>query len=505
MPPYASAAAPRSSIPHSTLRTPQSVSRPMPHLLIIDDEPSISWGLTKLAGRMGLSSAASASAEEGLRSAEQQRPDAILLDVRLPGMTGLEALPRFQELLGSAPVVIITAYGDLQTAVDAIRHGAFEYLVKPFDLATAEQTIRRALRFAESNAGNRPGQPGFQAEEPAPASDQLIGKSSAFQAVFKQIALVAPTSACVHLHGESGTGKELVARAIHRYSRRTAGPFVPIHVASLSETLIESELFGHVRGAFTGADAGRKGLLEQADTGTVFLDEAAEIPLTVQVKLLRTLEQGEIWPVGADRPIQSDFRLISATHQDLRALAAAGTFRSDLYYRLVTFQIDLPPLRDRPEDIAELARYFSERVAAKNQIARPTIGPEALHALEQRPWFGNVRELRNAIEHAAILARGGTIEPWHWPSPAAMAGPVTDAATDLMAAVKAWSDRQLLTAQDGDELHARLLQEIEPALFAAALQKTRGQVAAAARLLGLHRTTLKSKLNEYGLTPGGET
>lgn len=471
----------------------------MPHLLIIDDEPSIGWGLTKLAGRLGLTSACASSAEQGLTLAEDQPPDAILLDVRLPGMTGLEALPRFHELLGPAPVVIITAYGDLETAVEAIRQGAFEYLVKPFDLATAEQTIRRALRAAASiSPANGPTETVTNSTD---SPDRLIGKSAAFQAVFKQIALVAPTSACVHLHGESGTGKELVARAIHRYSRRTSAPFVPIHVASLSETLIESELFGHMRGAFTGAETARKGLLEQAHLGTVFLDEVAEIPANVQVKLLRALEQGEIWPVGADRPIQSDFRLISATHQDLRSKVAAGSFRSDLYFRLVTFQIDLPPLRERPEDIAELGRYFLDRIAAKNQLSPLTLTADAQQELERRPWLGNVRELRNAIEHAVILARGGVIEPWHLPEAAnTPQDQPADLAARCAAAIRAWSEQQLSSAEDGGELHAKLLREMEPILFAAALKKTHGQVAAAARLLGLHRTTLKSKLDEYGLT-----
>ncbi len=474
----------------------------MPHLLIVDDEPSIGWGLTKLAGRMGLSAVSAASAEDGLRSAREQKPDAVLLDVRLPGMTGLEALPRFREILGTAPVVIITAYGDLETAVESVRLGAFEYLVKPFDLAMAEQTIRRALRSTSlQTAATASSSTNAEGE----FADRLIGRSAAFQEVFKQIALVAPTSACVHLYGESGTGKELVARAIHRYSRRADAPFVPIHVASLSESLVESELFGHARGAFTGADSARKGLLEMADGGTVFLDEVAEIPITVQVKLLRTLEEGQIWPVGGDQPRQANFRLISATHQNLQALAAKEAFRHDLYFRLVTFQIDLPPLRERPEDLEALADYFLDLVAVKNQIARPVLSRETLAELKQRHWSGNVRELRNAIEHAAILARGGSIEPWHLPTPVdVLREPGGDPSANLEAAVAAWSARQLTIAQDGDELHARLLREVEPALFAAALKKSRGQVAAAARLLGLHRTTLKSKLDEYALSPDGE-
>ncbi|MFO0919202.1 MAG: sigma-54 dependent transcriptional regulator [Planctomycetaceae bacterium] len=472
----------------------------MPHLLIVDDEPSIGWGLTKLAGRMGLTATSSASAEDGLRSAQEQKPDAVLLDVRLPGMTGLEALPKFRQIVGAAPVVIITAYGDLETAVESVRQGAFEYLVKPFDLATVEQTIRRALRAtaAPSTA------PAAAAPE-VDSADQLIGRSAAFQEVFKQIALVAPTSACVHLRGESGTGKELVARAIHRYSRRADQPFIPIHVASLSESLVESELFGHARGAFTGAENARKGLLELADGGTIFLDEVAEIPTAVQVKLLRTLEEGQIWPVGADQPRQANFRLISATHHNLQALATKGEFRHDLYFRLVTFQIDLPPLRERSEDIDALVEYFLDKVAVKNQIPRPTVTPEALAELKVRYFAGNVRELRNVIEHAAILARGGSIEPWHWPIPPSVPlNSSDDAATDLATAVSAWSGRQLALAQDGDELHLRLLREIEPVLFSAALKKSRGQVAAAARLLGLHRTTLKGKLDEYGLSTDGE-
>jgi two-component system nitrogen regulation response regulator GlnG len=472
----------------------------MAHLLIIDDEPSIAWGLNRLAERMGLTATVAASAEDGLRFAEQTRPDAVLLDVRLPGMTGLEALPRFQEVLGAAPVVIITAYGDLETAVEAIRRGAFEYLVKPFDLVTAERTIRHALRAAEM-AGRLPSQARTEASADGETPDRLIGKSAAFQAVFKQIALVAPTSACVHLHGESGTGKELIARAIHRFSRRAGGPFVPIHVAALNESLIESELFGHVRGAFTGADSPRSGLLEQADGGTIFLDEVAEVPIAVQVKLLRALEQGEIWPVGGDRPRKADFRLISATHQDLQMQVAAGAFRQDLYFRLVAFQIDLPPLRIRRDDIGELAGYFLERIAAKNQMPQPSLSNEAMSELEKRPWPGNVRELRNAIEHAVIVSRGGTVEPWHLPV-SAESFPAAPPSKELSAAAAAWAERQLATARDGDALHARLLREIEPALFAAALAKTRGQVAAAARLLGLHRTTLKSKLDEYGIAPG---
>ena len=476
----------------------------MSHLLFIDDEQSICWGLTKLAQRMGHTAEAVGSAELGLRAAEQHQPDAIVLDVRLPGMTGLEAIEKFQALWPDVPVVIITAYGDLETAVEAVRRGAFEYLVKPFDLQLAERTITRALAAsqAKANVGDSPISP--SASESPSGNQKIVGKSPAMQAVFKQIALVAPSSACVHLHGESGTGKELVARAIHRYSQSADGPFVPVNLAALNPTLAESELFGHVKGAFTGADSARQGLLEQADGGTIFLDEVADIPLALQVKLLRALEHGEIWPVGGNQPRRADFRLISATHQDLRQRVADGSFRHDLYFRLVTFELALPALRTRRDDIAELTQYFLNRLASRSEMPRATISAEAQVELERRPWFGNVRELRNVIEHALVLVRGGTIEPTHLPAPVLPASAVTSMNADdgLKQLVTAWAKSQLPAASGGAELYQRLLLLIEPPLFQAAVEHHRGQVATASRVLGLHRTTLKKKLDEYGIEEG---
>jgi two-component system nitrogen regulation response regulator GlnG len=471
----------------------------MSHLLFIDDEQSICWGLTKLAQRLGHTSDAVGSAELGLQAAEKVCPDAVVLDVRLPGMTGLEAIERLHAIAPDAPVVIVTAYGDLETAVEAVRRGAFEYLVKPFDLQLAERTIIRALAAsrATKNAAESAEPPSTRTEGGS-ASDRLVGKSAPMQAVFKQIALVAPSSACVHLRGESGTGKELVARAIHRYSRRVDGPFVPVNLAALNPSLAESELFGHVKGAFTGAEGSRKGLLEQANGGTIFLDEVADIPMSLQVKLLRALEHGEIWPVGGDSPRHSDFRLISATHQDLRQRVADESFRHDLYFRLVTFELELPPLRDRREDISLLAQHFLDRLSSPPS---PVLDREALIELERRPWFGNVRELRNAIEHALVLARGGLIEVAHLPPAALPPMAVTAATADggLRQLTETWAQSQLQGAHDGAELYQRFLTLIEPALFRATLDHHRGQVASAARVLGLHRTTLKKKLDEYGI------
>ena len=464
----------------------------MPHILIVDDEQAICWGLVKLAEKLGHSTATAASAEQAFEAARTRRPDAILLDVRLPGMDGLSAMRHFREQLGPLPIIVMTAYGELDTAVAAVRNGAFDYLTKPFELKVAQRAIERALRTPVTTA---------KIEQPANVESRegrLVGTSPAMQEVFKRIALVAPSDACVHIRGESGTGKELAARAIHRYSARAEGPFVAVNVASLSPTLAESELFGHVRGAFTGAEQTRKGLLEQAHGGTIFLDEVADVPLSLQVKLLRALEHGEVLPVGGNRPVQSDFRIISATHRNLCERVAERTFRHDLYFRLVTFEIEIPPLRQRREDIAPLAEHFLDLLAAKNRVPRPGISPEALAELQRQPWYGNVRELRNAVEHAMILARGGTLAPEHLPPPVPSAVTSNAIHQEAIASfVRQWAELQLRGDDEAGDLYERLLKLIEPPLFHAAMEHYHNQCAAAARRLGLHRTTLRKKLDDY--------
>jgi two-component system nitrogen regulation response regulator GlnG len=480
-------------------------------ILIVDDEESICWGLSRLLSGEGHEVRVASSAEDALEAVPASRPDLIVLDVRLPGMDGLSAMSRFRELVGQVPIVVITAFGTLNTAVAALSEGAFDYLPKPFDLDQAAAVIHRALAAPDKSQ---------TAPDPAPsaaADDELFGISTAMQEVFKRIALVAPTDAAVLISGESGTGKELVARAIHRHSLRSAAPLVPVNLASLSPTLVESELFGHVRGAFTGATNARQGLLELANGATVFFDEAGDIPLSVQVKLLRVLEQQEVTLVGDTQPRRTSFRVIAATNRDLRKECAEERFRQDLFFRLAVFEIQLPPLRDRREEIPQLAQRFLRRMPGANQ-SPPHLLDETIAELTRRDWPGNIRELRNAIEHGALMARGGAIAPEHLPPPTSITpSPVHaftrspaesgvrsqesagcqpyDPGADLSAAARAWADSQLGSSEKPADLYQQFLTAAEPALFESVLAATSGNRAQAAALLGIHRATLRKKLS----------
>jgi two-component system nitrogen regulation response regulator GlnG len=462
-------------------------------LLVVDDEQSICWGLTRLGESLGHEVVAASSAEQAFREVELQRPDAVILDVRLPGMDGLSAIARFQKQLGSVPIIVITAYGDLRTAVEAVRRGAFDYIAKPFDVEKVKVSLVRALVSGREKVINTP---------PPSRVEGMVGRSLAMQEVYKRIALAAASDASVLLTGESGTGKELAARAIHRYSRSASGPFVAVSVASLAPLAAESELFGHVRGAFAGADEDRVGRLVQANGGTLFLDEVSEIPLPTQVKLLRALEHHEVVPVGSRQAVPIDFRIVSATKHRLIERANEARFRHDLLFRLAAFQIELPALRERPEDVADLVTYFTESLATggNEQAARPTA--LTLAELERRPWHGNVRELRHALEHALIMARGPAILPEHLP-PSVPATVPADSEVNVdhavALAVRQWSERALGDTSIGGRVYDELLNRIEPPLLETALRRHRGQCAAAARTLGIHRTTLRKKLTQHGL------
>ena len=466
----------------------------MAGILIVEEEPAICWGRAELARQRKHDPQTASSAEQALAIAAKSNAAVILLDVRLPGMDGLAAMSQLRQLLPDAKIIVMTAHGDLSTAVDAVRQGALEYIVKPFATRQIEHLIERAIAPPAAASA-------VTAAAVSQGAIPLIGKTPAMQEVFKRIALVSASDACVFISGESGSGKELVARAIHQYSNRSAAPFVAVNVAALSPSLAESELFGHVRGSFTGAEQNRAGLLVDADGGTLFLDEVADIPLPVQVKLLRALEHGEVLPVGSGKTTRTNFRLISATHQDLLAKVREGTFRHDLYFRLCTFQINLPPLRDRKDDIPLLIAHFYQQLAAN--VAQGNFTAAAIEDAQRRPWHGNVRELRNAVEHALIVARQSPILPEHWP--AAMPPILKPNANDepletrVKRLIREWAETRLRSGEDLKTLYDELLQHVEPPLIEAALQKSKGECLAASRWLGMHRTTLRKKMDQYGL------
>lgn len=460
------------------------------HVLIVDDEESICWGLKRLLTSEGLQVAVASTAEEAISMAEKNVPDLVVMDVRLPGMDGLTAMKKLNARVGPVPVVVITAFGNLETAVAAVEQGAVDYLTKPFDLDEVAEVLHRALRWRGHAAKDTP-----PVGANASLDGELLGVSSAMQQVFKRIAIVAATDMSVLITGESGTGKELVARAIHRHSRRAERPFVPVHLAALSPTLVESELFGHVRGAFTDAIESRNGLLNLADGATAFFDEAGDIPFAVQAKLLRVLEQRELTPVGTVTPQACDFRVIAATHRDLRRDVAEGTFRQDLYFRLAAFEIHIPPLRERVDDIPLLAEHFL-RQSRVSEARHARITEAAIKELCRRTWVGNARELRSAIDHGAVLARGGAIGPEHLPPAVSLSGdsPAT-LEGGLAESVRAWAAEELRRNDTIDgTMHERMLHVVEPALLNVVLEHTGDNRVAAAEILGIHRATLRKKL-----------
>ena len=459
--------------------------------MICDDEESLAWALRKLCEKQGYHTTVVATGEAALLHASSNQLDVVFLDVQLPGADGLTVLGQLRTIAPDAAVVIITAHGNLNTAVQAVAGGAFDYLSKPFDLDQAVDVLTRS-RAKTNPKSDLPASKTLQ--------DELIGRSPAMQHVFKRIALAAPSNSAVLLTGESGTGKELVARALHNNSPRRNKPFLPIHIAAMNPNLVESELFGHVKGAFSGAERNRTGLLAIADGGTVFLDELADIPLPVQAKLLRVLERQEVLPVGTAEAVRIDVRVVSATHANLAEAVQKQTFRHDLFYRLNVFPIHLPALRDRPGDVPILAQHFAQLLAQRN-IAIPLATMEALQA---RSWPGNVRELRNAIEHATVVSRGEAIRPEHLPTELRLnEGSGADALVEQ--AVRRWVSTQVIDGEEPSELHQRLLDVIEPVLLADVLGRVQGNRLVSARWLGLARATVRKLMRKYHPGPATET
>jgi two-component system nitrogen regulation response regulator GlnG len=465
----------------------------MSRVLVVDDEEGICWAFREFLAEEGHRVEVAATAEEGLGMAAQEAPDAVVLDIRLPGMDGLTALGEFRRIASRAPVVVMTAFGSLETAVRAVESGAFDYLVKPFDLDRAATVVRRAL--AEGRLAGTCDEVRVRAD----GDEAMVGASPPMQELFRRIALVAASDVPVLITGESGTGKELVARAIHRYSPRHDGPFLPVCLPALSPGLVESELFGHVRGAFTDAQRDRAGLLELAKGGTVLLDEIGDVPPAMQVKLLRAIEQREVTPVGDVRARPTDIRVVAATNRPLGRLIESGEFREDLYFRLGVFTIEVPPLRQRRDDIPLLAEHFLRRCRLADP-GGPTLSPEAASELCSRPWLGNVRELRNAIEHAAIVARGRTIHPEHLPPsprPSRSESSPSDEERILGQRLTEWARR--VVDEGGASLYERFLGLVEPPLLRAVLDRCQGRRTNAANTLGIHRATLREKLRRYGI------
>ncbi len=463
---------------------PESDTRE-PRLLVIDDEDSICLAFRRFFERRGWTVNVCSSGGDGRAAFERESPDVTFLDIRLPDADGLEVLRELHERRPGAAVIMITAFGGLETVVGSLQADAYDYLPKPIDLDEALKLAERALEQRRS----APGAPA----PPAASGEQLVGASPAMQAVYKRIAVLARDECSVLLLGETGTGKEMVARAIHAHSRRSDGPFVAVNCGGLPETLVESELFGHVRGSFTGADADRTGRFEAAEGGTLFLDEVGELPESTQVKLLRVLDSRQIERVGSTHPRQLDVRIVAATNRDLFAAVRNGRFRADLYYRLAVVQVELPPLRERRTDILPLAEHFI--AAAGRGTGAGRIDPDAAEALRDYDWPGNVRELRNAVQHALAVSPGGPVRLEDLPDPLRRPG---DGAED--GASDAPAQRYVRQVPDAaGSLWSAGIEPVERELIRRAMRECDGNRSEAAELLGIHRNTLRKKLRELGL------
>ena len=462
---------------------------------IIDDDNSIRWVLEKALARADIPCESYASADLMLQRLEYDQPAVVVSDIRMPGTDGMELLGKLQQLAPELPVIIMTAHSDLDSAVNAFKRGAFEYLPKPFDINDAVALISRALEHAKSR---RPAsKPQIQ-----PLSPEIIGEAPAMQEVFRAIGRLARSSISVLINGQSGTGKELVASALHKHSPRAEQPFIALNMAAIPKDLIESELFGHEKGAFTGANNLRKGRFEQADGGTLFLDEIGDMPLDVQTRLLRVLADGQFYRVGGHQAISVDVRIIAATHQNLEQLVREGKFREDLFHRLNVIRVHLPQLRERKQDIPKLAQHFLLQAAQELNVEAKTLTKDAEQLLTQLDWPGNVRQLENTCRWLTVMASGKQIVPADLPpeliapaKPGPLPGQMT--ASSWQELLASWISQQLnagaenILAEAGPEFERTVLQQ--------ALQYTHGHKQEAAKRLGWGRNTLTRKLKELDI------
>lgn len=458
---------------------------------IVDDDHAIRWVLERALAQAEIRTVSFDAADKLISRLQNAKPDAIVTDIRMPGTDGLELLDHVNKHHPHLPVIIMTAYADLDRAVAAFQGGAFEYLPKPFDVDDAVAIVRRAVANAPQLASEEQ-----TASSPESVSD-IIGSAPAMQEVFRAIGRLSNSHMTVLLTGESGSGKELVAQALHRHSPRAAQPFIAINTAAIPSELLESELFGHEKGAFTGATAQRIGRFEQAHTGTLFLDEIGDMPAALQTRLLRVLADGEFFRVGGRQSLKVDVRVVAATHQDLEEHVKAGTFREDLFHRLNVIRLQLPALRDRIEDVPELAEHFLKATARELGIDAKKLRPRALSCFTAYDWPGNVRQLENACRRATIMAPANEIDLEDLPSELIEAEPTAKQRDDWEAKLTTWAERhvQNSTLPILDEAVPRF----ERIMICVAMAHTHGRRQDAARLLGWGRNTLTRKIKELEL------
>ncbi len=489
----------------------------MKSIWVVDDDHSIRFVLEKALAREGLPVRSFSNARDMLSALDDDVPQVLVSDIRMPGGSGLELLAKVKARLPALPVIIMTAYSDLDSAVSAFQGGAFEYLPKPFDLPRAVELIRRAQEESQREAGE---------QEAAAQVPEMLGQAPAMQDVFRAIGRLSQSNVTVMITGESGSGKELVARALHKHSPRGEGPFVAINTAAIPKDLLESELFGHERGAFTGAQASRRGRFEQADGGTLFLDEIGDMPFELQTRLLRVLSDGQFYRVGGHSPLRSNVRVIAATHQNLEERVRQGVFREDLFHRLNVIRLRLPPLRERKEDVPALARHFLQRSATELGVEPKRLSDAALAVLTHFEFPGNVRQLENICHWLSVMAPSQVIEPKDLPDelqpgyvPAPGSSPMTSPAPAPLAAAalpavapapantssgEGWladmaADARARLAAGETDVWDALTKRFEAQLILTALDITRGRRIEAAQKLGIGRNTITRKIQELGL------
>jgi nitrogen regulation protein NR(I) len=480
----------------------------MDKLLLIDDEADVQYSFRRIFDGSHVELFTADSGEEGLKLIPKVKPDLVLMDVRMGGISGLETLRRLRQTDAKLPVIMMTAYGTTQTAIEAMKLGAYDYLLKPFDVPKLKQIVDGALKAARDMRQVVSYQPLLESED---YDLGIVGRSEPMQNVFKLIGQVAASDATVLITGESGTGKELVARAIYHHSGRAAQPFLAINCAAIPENLLESELFGHERGAFTGATTQRIGKFEQCNHGTVFLDEIGDMSLATQTKILRVLQSGTFERVGGNQTLQVDVRIIAATNKPLEQAVASRQFREDLFYRLNVVRIHLPPLRERRADIRLLVNYFLRKFSEPAGRKPKSISTGALAALEARAWPGNVRELENVVQRAVVVSKGDAILPRDLPSdvsppvaepagtragsPVGPIGPAASApAGETLATIA-----QTLFGWARNDRQLKIIPAVERELIIQALAETKGNQVQAARLLGITRATLRKRVLKFGI------